>query len=137
MKDFDARRKERAERDRGFTLGGETFVMKSGVRPEVLAAYESIDASATPEDKLAQMDGMVLDFLEEEKGEAEKRWRKIRAIEDNPVTLQDIQDVIEWLIEAQTGRPTGQPSGSTAGPGATVTPLTGESSSRAGAGSTG
>lgn len=131
MKDFDTRRKERAERDRGFTLGGESFVMKAGVRPEVLAAYEAIDVAATPEAKLAQMDGMVLDFLETEDGAAEERWRKVRSIEENPVTLQDIQDVIEWMIEAQTGRPTGQPSASTDGPGATVTPLTADSSSRA------
>lgn len=129
MKDFDARRKERAERDRGFTLGGETFVMKPGVRPEALAAYESIDVDASPEAKLGTMDGMILDFLEGDTAEIEARWKKVRAIEDNPITIQDMQAVIEWMIAEQTGRPTGQPSDSTDGPAATVTSLTAASSS--------
>lgn len=128
MKDFDERRREREQRDRGFTLGGETFVMKTGVRPEVLAAYEAIDVNASPEAKLETMDSMVLDFLEPENGAALTKYKAVRAIEDNPVTLQDIQAVIEWMIEAQTGRPTGQPSGSTGGPGSTATPLTAVSS---------
>lgn len=128
MKDFDARRRERAERDRGFTLGGETFVMKPGVRPEVLAAYESIDVDASPEAKLATMDGMILDFLDTSDGAAD-RYAAVRKIEDNPVTLQDIQQVIEWMIEVQTGRPTGQSSDSSPGVTGTVTPLTAASSS--------
>lgn len=133
MKDFDERRRERAARDRGFTLGGEQFVMKPGVRPEILVAYEGIPPEATPEQKIGVLDGVIIGFLEDE-AEATVRWTRARAIEDNPVTLQDMQDLIEWLIEQQTGRPTGQPSVSSPGGGGTVTPLTAASSSPVAAG---
>jgi hypothetical protein len=128
MKNFDDKRRARAERDRAFQIGGHTFVQLVGVSPEVLADYDRIDQANTPTDVI---DDVILQMIEDNDG-AHERWRELRRqTEDGlgPITLQDMTDLVEWLIEEQTGRrPTQQPSPSTGGPPATATPSTAGSS---------
>ena len=112
MKDFDQKRKERASRDRSFTLGGETFTMRIGLRPEVLVPWEQLDETTAAGEVLQILDTIVLDFLEPYDNQHD-RWRTLRERTEDPVTLQDLQELVEWLIAEQTNRPTGQPSGST------------------------
>ena len=128
MKNFDTDREQRAERDRGFQIGGETFTTKTAVRPEAMTAYEALDDDAPVSEMLKVIDQTILAFVEEN---GHERWRKLREREDDPVTLADMNALINWLVEDQTGRPTQQPAPSSGGLGSSGTPSTGVSSSRA------
>lgn len=115
MKDFDAQRKARAEADRTFQIGGEVFKMKVGVRPEALAEYEKLDTETAAADTLKVIDDLILSFMDLENGD-EARYRSLREREADPLTLRDLTDLVEWLLEEQTGRtPTRQSSRSTPG----------------------
>lgn len=129
MRDFDKERQVRNERNRQFKIGGETFTAKSGVRPEVLAAYEDISTDDTTAVQiLAVIDEIVLGLIENT-DDAHARYQTLRARDEDPVTLEDLQEVVQWLIQEQTGRtPTRQPSPSGDGPKETETILTDDSS---------
>lgn len=115
-KNFDEARQARAEADRSFVIGGETFVRKVGVRPEVIAAYDAIDAEGSPSETLNSIDSVILDMVEDT-DDAHKRYRALRERAEDPITLADLTDLVAWLIEEETGRtPTRQPSSSPAGP---------------------
>jgi hypothetical protein len=43
---------------------------------------------------------------------------------ERPVPQETLDEVIRWLVEVYTGRPTGPSNGSSTGPPATVVPLT-------------
>lgn len=119
MKNFDEKRKIRADRDRSFTIGGESFVIKSGLRPEVMLPWESIGETTAASEVLVTIDQLVHEMIEPA-DDAHARYDALRQRDEDPVTLEDLQELIEWLIAEQTGRPTGQPSGST--PSAVTTP---------------
>lgn len=104
--------------DLEFVVGGETFKMKY-VRPEVLAAWEDEETSEKSEGALKQMDARIKLFLDGTNG-AHKRWDDIRARDDNPVSMGQINDILLWMVEVQSGRPTIQPSPSVIGRGKTV-----------------
>lgn len=112
MKDFDAKRKARMDRDRSFKIGGEEFTMRAGLRPEVLIPWEQLTEETSAAEVLQILDSIVLDFLEPY-GDSHDRYRALRERVEEPITLQDLQELVEWLIAEQTGRPTGQPSSST------------------------
>lgn len=112
MKDFDTKRKERSDRDRSFQIGGETFVRRTGLRPEVLLPWEKIGEDTPASEVLETIDLLVTDFIEPG-DDAVARYQALRARDDDPVTLEDLQELVEWLVSEQTGRPTGLPSGST------------------------
>ena len=103
MKDFDEARRARAERDRSFKLGGETFVMKTGVRPETLTEYSNLQADAPAEEALKVIDDLIVSLIEDTDDAAE-RYRAVRANDNDPVTLEDLQALVEWLVEEQTNR---------------------------------
>lgn len=115
MKDFDEARRARAEQDREFTIGGERFVMRAGVRPEALTAYEQLQPGTGSAKTLSVIDELVMAFVEPE-DDASGRWTRLRERDADPVTLQDLQQLVEWLVEGQTGRPTVPPSPSTPPP---------------------
>lgn len=127
MKDFDQVREERRQADRSFKIGGETFVRKVGVRPEVLAEYEKLEETTAATETLELIDGIVVDLIEDADG-GHDRYRALRQREEDPLSLADMQEMVQWLVEEETGRPTQPPSPSTRGPGGTVTTLTGDSS---------
>ncbi len=110
MKNFD----DMLPQDREFTVGGETFHWRD-VRPEVLTSFEPSRNGDQPDDENAAwrlMDDQILLFLA--KDETEK-WRNLRAREDNPVTIAQLNAILLWLMEEQTGRPTQAPSPSASG----------------------
>jgi hypothetical protein len=123
MRDFDEARKRRQDKDRSFKIGGETFVMKPGVRPEALADYEKIGPDSTPTETLAIIDGIVLSMIDGADG-GHDRYVKVRESEDDPVTLGDMQELVEWLMEEQTARPTELAPASGGGRRRTATPST-------------
>ena len=113
MKNFDAERLAPVEKDRSFRIGGHDFQYRAGVRPEVLARY--YDGSPTNDnvETLKIYDETVVAFLED--GYADV-WRSVRELEGpEAITLRDIRDLIDWLIEEQTARPTGRSSDSSSG----------------------
>jgi hypothetical protein len=114
-RNFDEARQARKDKDRQFTIGGEFFFMKPGVKPEVFAGYDDITPETTATQTLEMIDGIILDMVEPH-NDAHARWHALRAKEDDPITLADMTSVVDWLIAEQTGRPTQQPSPSGPGP---------------------
>lgn len=119
-KDFDQLHK----RDLDFVIGGEKFTMKF-VTPEVIASFDYMEVEAEEADdddprplSLRVLDKRILLFIEPgENEENHKRWRELRARQENPVSMLQLNALADWLIETQTGRPTIKPSPSGAGRG--------------------
>jgi len=115
VKNFD----EMLAQDREFTVGGETFHWRD-VRPEVLTSFEPSRNGDGPDDDNAAwrlMDDQILLFIEESEHGA---WRTLRHREEDAVTIAQLNAIVLWLMEAQTGRPTEQPSPSAPGRGRTA-----------------
>ena len=122
MKDFDASwASRRAKENRTFKVCGEEFVMVEAARPESLAAdpEETGDEVA---DSMKVLDDRFLSLIEHsdpDPGETvspeEKKYRELRARETDGLSIRDLREVIEWLVEEQTGRPTTSPTDSTSG----------------------
>ena len=105
MRDFDLERRERYEVDRTFRIGGETFVRKPAVRPEVMLAYEDMSMEATAADSLEVVDQTILSFIEDTDG-AHDRYRALRERDEDPVSIRDLNGLVVWLIAESTKRPT-------------------------------
>jgi hypothetical protein len=114
MKNFD----DMLPTDRELTVGGETFHWRD-VRPEVLTSFEPSDAADDKDDNAAWrlMDDQILLFLAADEHD---KWKALRARQDNPVTIAQLNAILLWLMEQQTGRPTVQPSPSVPGRGPTA-----------------
>ena len=123
LRDFD---QEFVAEDLEFKIGGESFKM-AYVRPEVLAAWEDEDVPEKSADALVSTDTRIKMFLEPSNGAAE-RWDALRAREENPVTMGQLNAVLLWMVEVQSGRPTEPPSPSASGRGRTERSSKGESS---------
>lgn len=110
----------RVESDRTFKLGGRTFTRKAGVKPEAMTEYEDMPLDVTAAEAVAVMDRTLLHFLVP--GDHAK-YREMRDEEaENEVTVDDLADLVRWLIAESTGRPTKQPSPSSDGAGQTREP---------------
>jgi hypothetical protein len=107
---------ELLEDDLTFVLGGETFTMHY-VRPEVLAAWEDDPKDEKAIDALKRLDERVKMFLSPDQHE---RYDAVRARDDKPVTMAQLNDLATWVIEVQSDRPTQQPSPSGRGRGKTA-----------------
>lgn len=97
---------------------------------EVVEAENAL-AEARPTDSqwIEALDRTATAVLEAGYAEA---WRDARSADvENPLSLADLQEVLEWLIEQVSGRPTGQPSGSDSSPNGSGTSSTDGSSSTA------
>lgn len=111
MKNFD----ELLAQDRTFQVGGETFHWRD-VRPEVLTAFEfSGDGDDTAVWRM--MDKQILLFIEPDE---HVLWEKVRGRDEKPVTIAQLNAILTWLMEEQTGRPTETPSPSAPGRGRTA-----------------
>jgi hypothetical protein len=131
MKNFDETRSTRrfGEDDRTFVFHGETFVLRDAVRPEALDPFDKLDESDDVGSTMALLDQLMLNVIDDRDG-AHDRYRAARADEADPVTAEDIRELMEWAIEVVTGRtPTGSASASTGGPPRTTTTSTDGSSS--------
>lgn len=131
MKDFDPDRQARQqdEETRTFKLGGETFVLRAAIRPDVLAGYDDLDDDTTTAETLRILDDLILSLIEKDGGgaKAQDRYLALRKREDDPIELTDILDVVNWCVEVYTARPTGKPSDSVTGRNGTGTPSTDDS----------
>lgn len=117
MKNFDADRNDGLTvAERTFTIRGEKFVAKVAVKPEVLAKWDEMPPDAKVIDYTATFDSLVVAMIEPH-DDALARWQRVREQEDDPVSFEELGDVVRWLVEATSGRPTGLPSGSSDGPG--------------------
>lgn len=113
-RDFD----ELLAKDRTFIVRGETFSFVDA-SPEILTSF---DASMNGDDQDENavwklMDAQIMLFLRDSDRE---RWQKLRAREEEPVTIAQLTEILTWLMEQQTGRPTEAPSPSEAGRGRTA-----------------
>jgi len=106
---------ELLQEDLTFILGGETFTMQY-VRPEIMAAWEDEPDIETAVETIEEADAKVKLFLLP--GDA-KRYEELRAREDKPVTSQQLNELLRWMVEVQTGRPTRRASDLEPGPGST------------------
>ena len=104
--------------DMAFEVCGEKFTMKT-VRPEVLALWEDEETPESAVKALELVDQRILAFLDNGNGQHD-RWKELREREDNPVTIGQMNTILTWLMEEQTGRPTEQPSPSAPGRGRTA-----------------
>lgn len=124
-KNFDIGRQARlkTEDERSFVLGGETFVAKQAIHPSALAAYDAISQADGVAATLDTVDDLVLTMIEDTDNAA-GRYRAVRDNTADVITIEDLLDLVRWLVELQTGRPTGQPGDSSPGQTTTETPLT-------------
>lgn len=108
---------EELNQDLSFTIGGETFQMRY-VRPEVLASWEDEPDSEKSAEILKRQDERIEQFLVSE--ENRERWRKLRAREDDALPLVHVTELLRWMVEVQTARPTNPPSPLVSGRGKTA-----------------
>ncbi len=131
VKNFDeARRaKHKAEGERTFVLGDETFVLRPAIHPSILERYDDLDNDTPVKETMEIVDDLIVALIEPRDG-AEDRYRAVRANQDDPISVEDLQDLIRWMMEIQTGRPTGPPGDSSPGETSAVTSLMGGSFSQ-------
>lgn len=135
MHDFDTARKQRAARDaktapnRTFKIGGETFTWAPSARPEALTVLTTIrpgkrnkdgtyvlDAEDEPVDRgtplhesVEIIDSIITDLIEDTDN-AHERWASLRTRTKDPITLEDMQELVQWLISQVANRTPTQPS---------------------------
>lgn len=117
-RDFDAERQARTRRRTlTFTVGGETFRMKPFVTPEDMDSFRQPEGAEKPKDPMEVYDSYVKRMVLEEDA---PKWDIVRKEADPPLNLQDVEDVVFFLVEAAAGRPTERPSSSGRGPSAST-----------------
>ena len=90
-------------------MGGESFVIKVAIRPELFDQMQDAPQDASIADTYKMIDGQFLSMIEDGDGEAGERYRALRAKEDG-LGVRDLKDVLDWIVEEATGRPpTSQP----------------------------
>lgn len=117
MKDFDQEREQaKSQRTLEFTIGGETFRIKPFVKPETMDAFAVGDTRQDEKGErrpvLDVYDEWVTSMLVEEDA---PKWKRVREKADPPLNLEDIENVVFWLVEAAAGRPTARSSSSAPG----------------------
>jgi hypothetical protein len=116
-KDFDAL----LPGEREFTVRGKKFHYLDLSPEDVFSDVEVPKNGSSPWDI---SDLQILRFLPESEHEA---WRNLRADQESPVTIKQINAVFAWLWEEATGIPLPQAELSPTGAGKTVTSSTGKS----------
>lgn len=128
MKDFTAEFEQaHAEReselaDRSFMLGGKVFTYAANPSYSALGQITS-DGEG---DVIGRLEEGLLRLMD---GGQEEDFILALRDKEKVVTLTDLNAMISWIIEKQTGRPTKAPSLSTPGGATTSTPLKDASSS--------
>jgi len=113
--------------DLEFVVRGETFRM-AYVRPEVLAEWEDEeDADESAAAAVTRLDKRVLAFMHPDDRD---RWTLLRAREEAPVPFVQLREILRWMVETQSNRPTETPSVSAGGRGRTAASSSARSSSR-------
>jgi len=131
MKDFDQDIQERHSRreqeiaDRTFKLNGKLFTYRANPSYTALERLASTSDAQGAEVIRMWEDGL-LDLLDD--GQEDEFLAALRDPKQ-PVTIEDLNQIISWITEAQTTRPTSPPSPSGPGGNGTQTPSTDVSSS--------
>jgi hypothetical protein len=121
-KNFDEEvRAERFSRDRTFVIGGETFEYRADFTPEqfseLLAEYVGMPAATVPANEATRIvDEAIKNFLASD--DDRERWGGLRTREGGDasdpselaIIAYDMRQVLLYLIQEQTGRPTEAPS---------------------------
>lgn len=133
MKDFDALRSEREQRDRTFKIAGREFKFRPALAAEKYSLYLHLaDEQAQarwPEESFEIMNGTILELLEPDSREA---WNEVIGNSlDHPISLLDMDQIIQHCVAVQTGRPTAPLSSSGTQGGSGSTTSTGGSESPA------
>lgn len=123
MKDFDALRSEREQRERTFKIAGREFRFRPALPAQQYSLYlelmDQMSAGRWPEGSFDTLNGTILELLDED---SRVDWEVVLAERGgNPISFEDMADVIDYCVAIQTGRPT-QPrglSGSSGGNGST------------------
>jgi hypothetical protein len=118
MRDFDEVKPELE-----FKIGGEEFTARR-VRPEVLATFE-VNVPDDSAQAIVLLDERIGAFLASD--EDRERYKTLRCREEDPVTIGQLNALLEWMLEASSDLPTQQPSLSAVGPGATAASSKGRS----------
>jgi len=116
VKDFDTLRSQREQRERTFKIAGREFQFRPALPAQTYSLYlELMDKMAEghwPEGSFDTLNATMLALLEPDYRDV---WAE--AIGDggaNPVSFEDIAEIIDYCVSVQTGRPTKPPSVSTA-----------------------
>lgn len=133
MRDFDVVRAESREHgDRRFKIGGREFRFKAYSSPELYARTWTANSDL---EWLEAADAFILSVLEPS---CVDDWHAVRATDAaEPLSFTDVRDVLDYVLEVTSGRPTDRPNGysdtpSVPGTKSTVTsPLPAEAASAA------
>jgi hypothetical protein len=112
VKDFDVERRRRIAAPRQFKIQGETFTRVAGCRPETMLAWsELVGEDGAPADgphAIALIDRLFHDLIVPEDRD---RWARVRADDsDAALTIEDLRDVLQWIVAGVLGRPLEGPS---------------------------
>lgn len=106
--------------DHTFTVRGVTFTWRE-VKPEVLTmmgrTLENVNDEEDPNAGWTAIDEQILIFLDPSDHD---KWKELRARDEQPVTIKQINAILDYLIAEQTDRPTQTPSPSAPGRGRTA-----------------
>ena len=120
-RDWDAERQVRYPKPSTFKIAGEHFTILQGISPEEFSEkarpYFEMTKETSAEEATSIADAFVITFLADEDGA--ERWHRIRAQRDPAVTAREIREIIQWILEEQTGHPTTLPEPSSNGGGST------------------
>ena len=95
-----------------FTIGGETYTLRRRIRPEVLIQWDDFDATIETAEMITLIDTMMCRMLIPTDGD---RWLEHRQVDDESDRVLSIGDLLElmpWIVEQVTGRPSESPSSS-------------------------
>ena len=109
---------ERAAQDLDFVIRGQKFSIQY-VRPEVIAAFEDEEIPDKAVDAVAWTAEHIKLFLNDANG-ATDRWDKVRGQEQNPVSLGEMNELLQWMIRVNSGLPTEPSAPSAPGRGRTA-----------------
>ena len=110
-KDFDVDRAVNGKKPETFSIGGERFTVRPYVSAQVLADFGRREV-ANFGDTVEAYDTFVKECVVE--GDAAK-WEKVRAEADPPISVGAIEQVVWWLMDKVSGRPTEASSSSRRG----------------------
>lgn len=115
---------EERQQDLGFIIRGENFTMVM-VRPEVIGSWEDQDIPVKSMDAIAFTSDKIKQFISNSDG-SHDRWDALRAREEDPISLGELNELLVWMVEVQSARPTRSPSPSSTGRGRTAASSKGE-----------
>lgn len=126
MKDFDTLRSQREQRERTFKIAGHEFRFRPALPAHSYSLYlelmDKMSEGRWPEGSFDTLNGTILALLEPDYHDL---WGQvIDESSDNPVSFEDLSDIIDYCVSVQTGRPTKPPSVSTVSGGNGSTRLT-------------